>query len=227
MSYTSPSERRRAKPVALTILVELLFLLALIGLATRPHPRTPTSVLKTFGFAPPAVERAARRPETSATSAAPRPPIVPPPTPIPHPPVPVPVAPPMLDLSAEEFAASDIGKLKGRGSGKAAYGPGEGPGGVSLYNAEWVREPRDAELAPYLPEMRQAGAWAMVACRTVERFHVDNCQSLGEFPLGSGLARGLRLAAWQFLVRPPRVGDKPMVGAWVRIRFDFTTRKVS
>ena len=148
-------------------------------------------------------------------------------------PTPVPKSVPLalIPLSRQEFAAADISHMArhesdssgSSGDSKAAYGPGEGPGGARLYNAEWYREPSRAEMAGYMPAAGAApGSWAMIACKTVEHFHVDSCLQLDESPPGSGLARGLRQAAWQFLIRPPRIDGKPMIGAWVRIRFDFT-----
>ncbi len=130
------------------------------------------------------------------------------------------------------LGSADIGKIKGSadnatgdaGSGKdssLAYGPGEGPGGMPLYKAEWYREPTNAELNGYVHKMPEGGGYALIACRTIAGYHVENCQSLGESPAGSGLARDMRLAAWQFLVRPPRRGGKALVGAWVSIRIDF------
>jgi protein TonB len=142
---------------------------------------------------------------------------------------------PWIEMKGDDFAASDISKIPsqpaqsasadGAGSGQdsaSAYGPGEGPNGERLYNAQWYREPSDVELGTYLPHGVTEPAWAMIACKTVEKFHVEDCQELGESPPGSGLARALRQAAWQFLVRPPRIGGRSQVGAWVRIRFDFT-----
>lgn len=152
-------------------------------------------------------------------------------------PAPKPTAMPPLALSrktADEVAGFDLGKLPKHAAGgssgsagpnsAAAYGPGEGPGGARLYNAEWYREPSDAEIGGYMPRSNVRPEWAMIACRTIERYHVENCQELGESPRGSGLARAMRQAAWQFLVRPPRIDGKPVIGAWVRIRFDFKKR---
>ena len=145
--------------------------------------------------------------------------------------------PGFMHMSRDELAKADISKIKpagggGNASGSAAgggnaEGTGDGPGGARLYNAEWYREPSNAELSPYMRAARggATGDWAMIACRTVERFHVEDCRELDESPRGSGLARALRQAAWQFLVRPPRIDGKPQLGTWVRIRFDFKASK--
>jgi protein TonB len=135
------------------------------------------------------------------------------------------------------FDAVDISKLPNRKSESAAaaptgdsavtYGPGAGPGGVQLFVAEWVREPTDAELAFYVKDLARNGAVAIIACRTVARNKVEDCQVMDEQPRGSGLGRALAEAAWQFRVRPPRLNGEPQVGTWVQIRFTFTVAGVS
>jgi len=147
--------------------------------------------------------------------------------------IPVSKAPPpaFIPMSSEDMAAADISKMGKSGSGDSqgdpskVYGPGEGPAGQHLYRAEWYREPTNAEIAGYLDERSAGAQWAEIACKTVENYRVENCQELGESPRGSGLARALRRAAWQFMVKPPRINAKPQIGAWVRIHFDFVRRE--
>lgn len=161
-------------------------------------------------------------------------------TPVEKPIVTLPVQPkmPFLQLDSAQMAAADIGKMpkkddsqsagtSGQGNSRVAAGPGEGPGGVQLFEAEWYRRPTPAELGGYMPPNAPAGGWGLVACKTVENFRVENCQALRESPQGSGFARAVRLAAWQFLVRPPRVNGKVMVGSWVRIRIDYSRAPAS
>lgn len=234
-------DRRRTISFVLALIVEALLILVLVLFGphfvpgTKPEPRRATS----FSLAP-SEKEAATAPErhTKAHAAAkqasgkitpipPMPPVVTPPK-VPTPPAALPGVLPI------QLGASDISKLKSSASNddgadtgtdsKLAYGPGEGPGGQPLYAAEWYREPSNAELNGYLPRGAPPNSWALIACQTVAKYHVENCRSLGESPMGSGLARAMREAAWQFLVRPPRRGGKVLIGAWVKIRIDFTLR---
>ena len=234
------SKRRRAVSFALAIAAHVLIIFLLLRLAPyiepkKPEVRNPVS----FQMIPdadnrekPATKAKAVTKVKQATSGR----VAHATTPTPPPPAKNP--PPPVDMSLfgdrSLFAASDVGKIHnapsesegaGEGSGKdsaAAYGPGSGPGGQRYYNVEWYREPSHGELAHYLPPNAPPTGWGEIACKTIENYHVDNCRTVGESPLGSGFARSLREAAWQFLVRPPRVGGKRLVGSWVNIRITWS-----
>lgn len=147
--------------------------------------------------------------------------------------------PALIQLSPRDMAAFDIGGLPAPrpGAGKppasAQMGPpdtgrpadtprvsGSGPNGEPLYAASWYREPFPSELTGYLSTASGPG-WGLIACRTAPSFRVENCVTLDEYPTGSNIARAAAAAAWQFQVRPPRVGGKTMIGEWVRIRIDY------
>lgn len=139
-----------------------------------------------------------------------------------------------LKVSRSDMAAADIGAMKRSGNGSAApgggsngstYGPGEGPGGAVLYNAEWYKEPSDAQLGGYLNASGPRQGWGMIACQTQDHYRVENCQILGESPRGSGFGRAVLNAAWQFQVLPPRINGKAQIGTWVRIRIDYGARQ--
>ncbi len=137
-------------------------------------------------------------------------------------------APAFIAMSGADMAAGDISRMShgaaGGGAGSShgsSYGPGEGPGGMSLVNVDWYRRPTDAEMSPYMPRAIPPGSWATIACRMIDHYQVEDCQELDESPPGSHLSRALRLASWQFKVRPPSVDGKPKLGTWVRIRFTW------
>lgn len=221
------------------LLFNALLLLALLTLAPRPIVRLPDFRNPvTFEMAPaPKAEKAQSKAEKSEKKQQEKSaqkqaqPVVKPAQPVVRPAEQQPSPLPFLQLDSQQMASADIGKMpkkgasdgaSGQGNSAAISGPGEGPGGVQLFDAEWYRRPSHAELATYLPSNAPSDGWGLVACKTVDHYHVENCQTLGESPMGSGFAKAVRLAAWQFLVLPPRVNGKVMVGSWVRIRIDYT-----
>lgn len=231
-SYTQQAPlRRRAIAFSLALLTNGLIVLMLLRLAAFPDDRTEKKKTQLITVhlqpEPPARARAPTRIKRPSGGGTPRPP------------VPAATAPPvplqMVIVSREVFAASDIARMPSHrgehpadngtagtgGGGGSTSGPGEGPGGEQLFDADWYRKPTHAELAYYLPPGTQTG-WGMIACQTIDQYRVDNCREIGDSPPGSGLARAVRQAAWQFRVRPPRVGGRLLVGAWVRIRIDIT-----
>lgn len=185
-------------------------------------------------------KKAEKAPKSTTPAAAPRP--SPRPTPAKAPPQPkTPVIPPPPIVVPSDIPAFDItppapAKAPAKPAGPV-YGPpapppsaddadtpivdGSGPNGEALYAASWYREPYPEELRGYLSTATSEG-WAMIACRTVADFRVEDCIKVAESPAGSGIANAVLQAAWQFRVRPPRKGGQSMVGAWVRIRIDYS-----
>ena len=235
---------RRALSTLLAVGAVALVLLALMRMGAfvldppKPQPR-----LSTFNVSPAPTVTGQRTPvhakaKEAASGAKPPPRAVeaPPKLPVPPPSLVNPNAPPMIVMSREEFAASDLSKIHGppgtgtagsKGEGDAGAGAssavaGNGPNGEKMYNVEWYRRPTHAETSTYLPRNAPEGAWGDVACRTVARYHVEDCRELDESPAGSGMSRAVRQAAWQFLVRPPRIGGRELIGSWVRIRITIS-----
>ena len=238
---------RRARSFLLAIAAHVVVILLLLRLAPTPTKPEPTPPPSSFRLLPdrdtkpetpqrPVIEKA-KKVAGGASLRSPRPPSTAPAS-DPRPVTPAPAFPEMLAGGMELFDSADISKIPshpgdrlaggsdtdGAGAGRdsgSAYGPGEGPSGERLYNAEWYVEPTEADLASYVPNGTPRNSWALIACRTAENYRVENCRSLGESPVGSGFARAMRLAAWQFRVLPPRLGGKKLIGAWVRIKIDY------
>jgi protein TonB len=239
--------RRRGLGLAIALLLEVIIILAILSLSMRSGgPAAGTRGLSTFSLAAEVESASSAEKSETQTPVTPKvqsvvtppipPPLLPPVNPVQAPPP----SPDFIKVSKSDLDAMDLSKLpasggagsgesKGSGQGaKGMMGPGLGPGGAQLYPVAWLREPYDSELTPYLAAVKRIprGASAEIACRMIERNRVENCQIIGENPRGTGLAKALRLAAWQFLVKPPRIDNKPQLGVWVRIRFDFGVREV-
>lgn len=240
-----PDARRRAGPIALTALIEIALLLALLGLGVRSAGDGKIGeVVTTFDAArdeAPEPEQQAQ-PEAAAPAEA-APTAITPPSALPSPP-PValpraPTAPPVAAPAPEPEPSASPTQSKIRAvirsdmagnRGPADTGTpgdsqriaGSGPNGEPLYAARWYREPTDDEYRGYFSRVTQSG-WALINCRTEPEFRVDRCVLVDESDRSMGSA--VLAMAWQFRVRPPRIGGRSMVGEWVRIRIDYTIRR--
>ena len=222
-AFSRPPLRRRASGLALALAVNGALLLALLTLGIIPLPQQKSSRATVVDLIPESHSRESRATPAAARSSKPvpkPPPIILPVKPTIAPP-PAAKTPPWIEMSKDQMAAADIGNLPKADPGEGdSEEVGRGPHGEILYAAEWAREPTDAELSGYLPKTAPDG-WGLIACKTIPGNRVDDCVELGQSPAGSHLASAVRQAAWQFRVRPPRRGGKPMIGEWVRIRIDY------
>jgi periplasmic protein TonB len=230
--YDRPPLKRRVSGLALTLAVNLALLLVLLTLGVIPPPQQQRSRAITVDLLPEsrratatqARKTEAKRPKVEANRPVPKPPpiILPVKPTIAPPPKPAEKPSPWLEMNKDEMAASDISKLPAAGAGGAGDSEvvGRGPNGEALYAAEWAREPTNAELSGYMPRNAPEG-FGLIACKTLPENRVDDCIELDQEPRGSHLAAAVRQAAWQFRVRPPRKGGKPLIGSWVRIRIDY------
>lgn len=230
---------RRGLSILLALLVEALIVLILLSIAPTLIDR-PKSKPVVFQFdldkkpppepKPPKTKNKSRSkksgsggkvtPEPPVASAAPTSPVLPE----------VVQKAPVLWLSHNDYQAAEIKSAphsveqasntpRDGQPGDSRTAGGHGPHGETLYAGDWYREPTDAELAPYLPAVRTTGDRGSIMCRTIAHYHVEDCRELGDSRPGSGIARGLRQAAPQFLIRPPRLGGKAIIGGWVVIDY--------
>ena len=224
---------RRATAAIAALMVEALLVLALLSLGEfqPPHKTVPLS-LSSFDVreAPPA--KPPPQPEQKSARATAQPKAT---QPTPQPtaaPMPKPAA--IIPLSPElrNFDLAKLPKATPTAAPKHLVGPvdtprfgdservGTAPNGQPMYAAAWYpHEPTREELGGYLSTAEPG--WALITCKTVPDYRVEDCVGLDEYPENSHLLRAVLAAAWQFRVRPPRVGGVLQVGDWVRIKITY------
>jgi protein TonB len=245
------TRRRRAASLAIALAIEALILLLLLTLGARiagdPKGEETVTEFAASDFSEPAEPEPEQppkaQPEDAATPAE-TPPVPDRPTPLdlpeperPKPPIianPTPAPPPPVQPAPRPSPTIGARINPNRNYGPADTGPprtstdservGTAPNGEPLYAARWYREPTDRELAGYLSTANGPGV-ALIACRTVPDYYVEDCVLLSESPQGSQMGRAVLAAAWQFRVRPARIGGREQFGSWVRIRIDYSIRR--
>ena len=232
--------RERLTGAVLALLAEALLILALLSLNFAEQPKKAGTALVSVTLEPdaePAPDRA--KPKAAPSVQSPQPPRPVPDQPAPPTPVTPPTTPPpaIIPVTKADLAQFDLSRFpKQAPTANPKMGPadtgspgdskrvGSAPNGAPLYAAAWYREPYDSELSGYLSTADGPG-WALIACRTVPEFRVEDCEGLDEYPNGSQIQRAVLAAAWQFRVRPPRLGGASKYGEWVRIRIDYGIRR--
>jgi protein TonB len=231
--------RERLTGAVLALLAELVLVLAMLSLNfTGEAPKKPGALVSVTleQDAPDSPDQA--KPKAAPSAQSPQPPREVPDQPTPDVPVTPQVTPPpaIIPVSKTQMAQFDLRNVpQVAPAAKPKFGPadtgspgdskriGSAPNGQPLYAAAWYREPYDSELSGYLSTADGPG-WALIACRTVPEFRVEDCVGLDEYPNGSNIERSVLAAAWQFRVRPPRLGGVSKYGEWVRIRIDYGIR---
>ncbi len=240
--------RERLTGAVLALIVEALLVLAVLSIGTGINPlKKARDALVSINVQqehkkPPEFLKAAPAHEHKALeSLQPPPAAVQPIAAAPTLPLPAPSAAAIIPATHAPMPVPDVQQAPKPGAifavpGKGQYGPtapgnsgdtksvGTAPNGQPLYAAAWYREPSQDELAGYLSTADGPG-WALIACRTVPNFRVEDCVGMDEYPNGSNLERAVLAAAWQFQVRPPRLGGVSKYGEWVRIRIDYGIRR--
>lgn len=253
-SLWNGTRQRKAASLAIAIIIEALIVLLLFTLGVQiageeDGDETVTEFAAVEFAAPPELEpEQEAQPEQTPDPATPQEP-----QPVPNLPLPQPLRPSPLALNPQpapppppappqpQPQPSPSPTIAAKINPGRTYGPvdtgnprnandsqrvGTAPNGEPLFAARWYREPTDSELAGYLSTANNPGS-ALIACKTVPDYYVEDCVLVGESPPGSQIGRAVMAAAWQFRVRPARIGGREQVGSWVRIRIDYTVSRVS
>ncbi|KQZ69446.1 hypothetical protein ASE06_01085 [Sphingopyxis sp. Root214] len=232
---------RRTLAISLAVLIPALLLLLLLSFGFETEPDYREARVSVVSLEASQISEETPEPSSAEREQTEEPPV--PPQPAPEEPLPPravePKVPPIIKTPAEQPPAPVLPLTPVRPPSGKVYGPpntggssasrdtervGTAPNGEPLYAAAWYREPRDDELRGYLSTASGPG-WGLIACRTAPDYRVEDCVGLDEYPNGSQINRAVLAAAWAFQVRPPRLGGRPLVGAWVRIRIDYGVRR--
>ncbi|WP_379923437.1 hypothetical protein [Erythrobacter sp. R86502] len=247
--------RRKLASLAIALVLEALILLLLLTLGTRIGGNEDGRAVETMTAIELPAEPESEPAEEPASASAPQPdtPVPPVPTepldseplrptplvlrpspaaqpaapqtqPQPQPQPQASAAPPRIGARirpGRTMGPADTGNPRTAGDSQRV---GTAPNGEPLYAARWYREPTDQELAGYLSTANGPG-YALIVCKTVPDYYVEDCVLQSEGPQGSMIGRAVLAAAWQFRVRPARIGGREQFGSWVRIRIDYTVSR--